>query len=125
MLSERSLSEYRIEYNDPDLVFLLVQLMLRWEIRGARTSESRSDNGKTEIINWPSRDKGAAILSFAQLKNVLSKKSTSSTFCTRPEQVEAVDSDREGYDNDENFYEEEFVEEDAVDTVPAVHLVMT
>jgi hypothetical protein len=58
MLSERSLSEYRIEYNDPDLIFLLVQLMLRWEIRGARTSESRIDNGKTEIINWPSSDKG-------------------------------------------------------------------
>jgi hypothetical protein len=54
----------------------------------------------------------------------LSKKSTSSTFCTRPEQVKAVDSDREGYDNDENFDEEEFVEEDAVDTVPAVHSVM-
>jgi hypothetical protein len=44
--------------------------------------------------------------------------------CTRPEHVEAGDSDREGYDNDDNVDEEEFVEEDEVDIVPAVHSVM-
>ena len=133
MLSERSLREYRSEFNDPDLIFLLIQLMIAVGDKGGKIliglQNSRSDNGKTEIINWPSSEKGGAILTFAQLKNELSKKSTSSTLylrmsCTRPEHVEAGDSDREGYDNDDNVDEEEFVEEDEVDIVPAVHSVM-
>ena len=63
-----------IEYNDPDLMFLLVQLMIAvGDKEGGKAliglQNSRSENGKTETINLPISDKGGAILTFAQLNS--------------------------------------------------------